>query len=225
MGAAFARGSAARIVTLSTEPTADPQAPDLQRVGSKNLAGNRAVHDNDPRLASFVAPSPEQVTFGMQHRDVGLYLPAGASAHRGWSHGRGASKETTMRSRHKVALGAAGALSMIALTLPTASVASAAASLDAHMRATAAFPRVHGLAESYRGGGDFELVIYHAQRIAGKRVAVRVHGLLVGRARVHADGTAYLDRHHGLPTMRAGDIVRVRAPSGTLVSVGTLHLS
>ena len=51
-----------------------------------------------------------------------------------------------MRSQGRLALGAVGALAVVAAVVPTAAPAAAATSLDARMRASAAFPRVHGLA-------------------------------------------------------------------------------
>ena len=128
-----------------------------------------------------------------------------------------------MRSQGRLALGAVGALAVVAAVVPTAAPAAAATSLDARMRASAAFPRVHGLAEYYVGSGDFEMVIHHVQGLAGKRVTVRVHGAFVGRALVRSNGSAWLDRHRGVPAMHAGNVVRVRAPGGSLVSRGTLR--
>jgi hypothetical protein len=61
-----------------------------------------------------------------------------------------------------------------------------------------------------------------ASGLSGKTITVRVHGDLVGRTRVH-HGDAHLYRHRGLPRMAAGDVVRVRTGSGTLVSRGRLH--
>ena len=116
------------------------------------------------------------------------------------------------------------ALSLVAVAVAPVDAATAATSLDARMRSTAAFPQVHGMAEYYGGSGEFEMVIHHAQKISGKKVTVRVDGAFVGRARVRSNGSVFLDRHHGVPKMHPGDVVRVRAPGGTLVSKGTLRV-
>lgn len=116
--------------------------------------------------------------------------------------------------------------SAAALALPAAAPAQAAnVDLEAHMRPTAAFPRVRGHAEFDQEGTfrEFEISIHHARRLAGRTVKVRVHGDLVGRMRVHSDGFAHLDRHVGVPTMSTGDVVRVRTRSGRLISRGTLR--
>lgn len=112
------------------------------------------------------------------------------------------------------------------LLLPGAGPTQAAGlDFEARMRPSAAFPRVHGEAEFDQEGGfrEFDISIHHARRLAGRVVSVRVHGVLVGRMRVHADGFAHLDRHLGIPAMNAGDVVRVRTAGGTLVSRGLLR--
>lgn len=112
------------------------------------------------------------------------------------------------------------------LLLPAAGPAQAATlDLEARMKPSAAFPRIHGHAEFDQEGGfrEFDISIHQARRLAGRNVVVRVHGVLVGRMRVHADGFAHLDRHLGIPAMNAGDVVRVRTAGGTLVSRGLLR--
>ncbi len=129
-----------------------------------------------------------------------------------------------MLSLRRFAPRAVVTLALVAVAVVPMAPATAATSLDARMRSTTAFPQVHGMAEYYGGSGEFEMVIHHAQTISGKRVTVRVDGDLVGRARVRSTGTVFLDRHHGVPTMNSGDVIRVRAPGGTLVSKGTLRV-
>jgi hypothetical protein len=126
----------------------------------------------------------------------------------------------TCRSATTLILGAG-------LLLPTQAPAQAAnLDLEARMRPTVTFPKVHGHAEFEQEGGfrEFEISIHHAGRLAGRVVVVRVHGTLVGRMRVHADGFAHLDRHLGVPSMSAGDVVRVRTKAGKLVSRGVLRV-
>lgn len=120
-----------------------------------------------------------------------------------------------------LAAGCAGAL-----LVPLAAPAQAAeVDLDARMHSTAAFPNAGGFAEyeSDRSGREFEVFLSGVRSLHGKRLAVRVHGALVGRMTVGAGGRAHLDRHSGVPTMSAGDVVRVRTPGGVLVSSGQLH--
>ena len=133
-----------------------------------------------------------------------------------------------MSVRHKHLVGEiAGVSSLLALTALVAPSAQAVdRELEAHMQPTSAQPRAHGEAEFDQEGGfrEFEISVHHIRGLAGHRVAVRVHGALVGRMLVRSDGFAHLDRHRGVPDMHAGNIVRVRTSGGALVSRGRLHL-
>lgn len=97
--------------------------------------------------------------------------------------------------------------------------------LTAAMRPTAAYSNAHGHTsyEAEHGTRHFELELRGVARLHGKVVTVRVHGTLVGRVRVSAEGEAHLDRRSGVPGMSVGDVVRVRTGSGRLVSQGTFH--
>lgn len=124
-------------------------------------------------------------------------------------------------SRVLVAVGAGGAL-----LVPLAAPAQAAeVELAARMVHTARFPHVHGSAEYDAENGHREFDIHLAGipgRLNGRLLTVRVHGTFVGRMRVSTTGRAHLDRHTAV-MMRAGNVVRVRTPSGSLVTYGTLH--
>ena len=114
-------------------------------------------------------------------------------------------------------LGATGAI----VTGP-ASAQAADIEIFAHMRPTSSYPNAHGGAryESHPGWREFEINVRGIQKLAGKTVTVRVHGTFVGRTRVSPHGRAHLHKQSGLPSMAAGDAVRVRNKSGTLVSRG-----
>lgn len=96
--------------------------------------------------------------------------------------------------------------------------------LEAHLVRSAAFPGAHGKAdyEAEHGTRHFDIEI-HVARLHNRVVTVRVHGTMVGRMRVNSHGYAYLERHSGVPTMAAGNVVRIRTLKGMLVSHGTLH--
>lgn len=129
------------------------------------------------------------------------------------------------RSRITGGLLAVGVAS--ALLVPLASPAQAAeVELEARMVHTARFPSAHGRAEYDAENGHREFEIHLAglpHRLHGRLVTVRVHGALVGRMRVQSTGRAHLDRTTGV-VIDAGNVVRVRAPSGRVVSYGTLRL-
>lgn len=127
------------------------------------------------------------------------------------------------RSRVGAGLFAVGTTS--ALLVPMAVPAQAAqVDLEAHMVGSAAYPGAHGKAdyEAEHGTRHFEVEM-HIARLHNKVVTVRVHGDFVGRMRVDSHGFAHLDKHSGVPMMAAGNVVRVRTHSGTLVSHGTLR--
>jgi len=97
--------------------------------------------------------------------------------------------------------------------------------LDARMMHTAACPNARGAAEyeAEHGRRGFEIHIRGVRALHGKLLTVRVHGTFVGRMPVGTYGRAHLERHRGAPRMAAGDRVRVRTPSGMLVTYGTLR--
>lgn len=133
-----------------------------------------------------------------------------------------------MTHKHRL-LGFAAAVGLTATTAlaPAGAPAQAAYAgtyLHARMGATSAFPHCYGGAwyEARPGWHEFEMNLHGIPGLSGKTLTVRVHGALIGHMRVHS-GYAHLDRHRGLPTLAAGNWVRVRTGSGTLVSSGQLH--
>jgi hypothetical protein len=113
-----------------------------------------------------------------------------------------------------------------ALLIPLAVPAQAAEiDLEAQMHSTTAFPNARGHAEfeNENTGNEFEISIAGVRALAGTRVSVRVHGDLVGRMTVGPLGRAHMDKHSGVPSMTAGNVVRVRTGAGRLVTSGTLH--
>lgn len=119
-----------------------------------------------------------------------------------------------------LAVGGTGAL-LVPLAAP---VQAAELDLDARMVHTARFPSAHGSAEyeSENGHREFDIHIAGVRRLRGRLLTVRVHGAFVGRMRVSANGRAHMERHTDV-VMVPGNVARVRAPSGRLVSYGTLH--
>jgi len=129
-------------------------------------------------------------------------------------------------NRSRVIGGLLAASATGVLLVPLAGPAQAAeVELAARMVHTARFPHAHGSAEYDAENGHREFEVHLAGlpgRLHGRLVTVRVHGTFVGRMRVSASGRAHMDRLTRV-RMQAGNVVRVRAPSGRLVSYGTLH--
>ena len=128
-------------------------------------------------------------------------------------------------ARGRLAAGVAGVGSAVLLLGGVVAPAQAAdIELGARMGPAAGYPHCRGGAEyeAEHGQRELDLHLRGLHALAGKRVAVFVHGDRVGRARVSERGRVHLDRH-GVPRMRAGQVLRVRTASGTLVSKGTLH--
>ncbi len=97
--------------------------------------------------------------------------------------------------------------------------------MDAQTHSTSPYPTARGHAEyeSDNGGREFEVSLTGLRTLYGHRVTVRVHGNVVGTITVNRYGRAHLERHSGVPTTDAGNLVRVRTASGTLVTYGTMH--
>lgn len=114
----------------------------------------------------------------------------------------------------------------VGLGLGTAAAQAADVDLEASMHATADYPSAHGHAEydNDSEGREFDLSLTGLKPLAGHRVVVRVHGHVVAKPRVGSRGRVHLERHSGVPRMSAGNVVRVRTRSGTLVSRGSLVL-
>jgi hypothetical protein len=115
-----------------------------------------------------------------------------------------------------------------AMSAPVAQAAEV--DLFTHMSGSTHFPNAHGFSEYDRSnsGREVEVRVTHLGKLAGKRVKVIVNGHKVGRILVSSVGVAHRewDTEHGqrVPFASAGDKVKVRTLSGTLVAKGTYHL-
>ena len=106
--------------------------------------------------------------------------------------------------------------------------AGAATEVDLHaaLSHSKAFPRATGHSEYKRGffGRDVEVTVRHIPSLAGTRVTVFVNLQRVGSMRVNSSGIAHRewdsDRGQFVPRASAGDPVRVRTATGTLVASG-----
>ena len=112
-----------------------------------------------------------------------------------------------------------------ARTAPAVMCCGRGVDLGARLNPSAPFPRAHGWAhyESHPGWREFEVQVCNMRSLAGKRVTVRVHGTILGTMRVGPWGGAHMFRRGGLPSMGAGDIVRVRTGFGKIVVAGQFH--
>lgn len=136
-----------------------------------------------------------------------------------------------MRQRQAtIALGAGAAIAVASILTSAPAQATALDNVELHagLHHSAAFPRAHGRSEYDQEGAKRELdVTVRVARLAGRSVTVRVHGTLVGRVHVSAGGVAHREwkTEHGdrVPTVSAGDVLRVTAPSGRLVVSGRYH--
>ena len=94
--------------------------------------------------------------------------------------------------------------------------------LQAVLRGTGAWRHASGRV-SYEAGAHREMHMQLAGlgRLAGHRLVVYVHGARAGTIVVSRSGHAVLNMHRGVPLCRAGQPVRVRTLSGTLIVSGT----
>lgn len=112
-----------------------------------------------------------------------------------------------------------------------APAASVAAEVDLHavLSHSTAFPNATGHSDYERGsaGREVEVTVRHIAKLAGKRVTVYVNYKKVGTMLVNGYGVAHrewdTDRGQYVPYAAAGDPVRVRTASGTLIASGTYH--
>lgn len=96
--------------------------------------------------------------------------------------------------------------------------------LHAGLWGSSTYPRVRGHADymsSWRR--QLNVSIWNARRLAGHWVTVYVHGTRVGTMKVWRDGEAHMYRHRGIPAVSAGQRIKIRTHSGTLVASGTFH--
>ena len=114
-----------------------------------------------------------------------------------------------------------------AVTAPVAQAAEV--DLFTHMAGGAQFSNAHGYSEYDRSseGREVEVRVTHLGKLAGERVKVIVNGHKVGRILVSSVGVAHRewDTEHGqnVPFASAGDRVKVKTLSDTLVAKGIYH--
>ena len=96
----------------------------------------------------------------------------------------------------------------------------------AALSGSVAFPGVNGEAKWKSKGGERELEvqIQDAKKLAGKQLAVRIGGKLVGHMKVNALGRARLVKStqagQSVPKSVAGKAVKIRTSAGVLVASG-----
>ena len=96
----------------------------------------------------------------------------------------------------------------------------------AALSGSAAYPGVSGAAKwkSKEGERELEAQIEGAKKLAGKQLAVRIGGKLVGHMKVNALGRARLVKStqtgQSVPASVAGKAVKIRTSAGTLVASG-----
>lgn len=118
------------------------------------------------------------------------------------------------------------AAGLLAGTMPVQAAAMHDMELHAALHGSHAYPRAGGSAAYETGdhGRELDVHLQHAARLAGARLVIYVHGARAGTMTVSRTGTAHMDRHRGVPACRAGEPVRVRTHSGTLVVSGTFSI-
>ncbi len=109
---------------------------------------------------------------------------------------------------------------------PPSEAKSTAVIKRAALSGSSTYPGVNGEAKWKAKDGDRELEVQieDARRLAGKRLAVRIDGKLVGYMTVNSLGRARLAKSTELgqrvPVSVTGDAVRIRTAGGTLVASG-----
>lgn len=98
--------------------------------------------------------------------------------------------------------------------------------LHAALRGSHAYPRASGTASYEYGhrGRELDVRVSHLTRLAGQRLIVYVHGAKAGTMTVSRTGYAHLELHRGVFACKAGQPVRVRTVSETLVASGTFRV-
>jgi hypothetical protein len=118
----------------------------------------------------------------------------------------------------------AGSGIAVAGVLPAQAAPVQRVELHAALAGSQAHPRARGTAlfESGDHGRELHVRLHGVAGLAGRHLVVFVHGTRAGTMTVTSAGFAHLDRH-GAPACRAGQPVRVRTGSGTLVAAGTFR--
>jgi hypothetical protein len=143
-----------------------------------------------------------------------------------------ATQTQTAVARRSVPVVAAGLLLLLAIAIATLLVAqpvsakSAATIKRATLSGSSTFSAVNGEAKwkVKEGERELEIQVQDAKALAGKRLAVRIGGKLVGHMRVSALGRARLVKStqagQSVPAAVAGKTVRITTAGGTLVASG-----
>jgi len=125
-----------------------------------------------------------------------------------------------MRTRFTIlVVGVLTALALVAVPTVSAKTNVHTATLNG----SSAFPAVHGSAKFGVDDGvrELEAEIQDAKRLAGKTLAIRVSGVLVGHMTVSSLGNAsFHKRSNSLPAVTSGTPIRIRKADGTLVASG-----
>ena len=144
------------------------------------------------------------------------------------------AREHSLRSMigRKSIFGAAAGLLLIVMMLAVLLAAqpvrakSTAVIKRAALSGSVAFPGVNGEAKWKSKGGERELEvqIQDAKKLAGKQLAVRIDGKLMGHMKVNALGRARLVKStqagQSIPASVEGKAVNIRTSAGTLVASG-----
>ena len=142
-------------------------------------------------------------------------------------------KERHLIDRKSIVAAAVGMLlvAMLLVTLLVAQPVRAASGTvikKTTLSGSNAYPGVSGEAtwKATAGQRELEVEIKGAQKLAGKRLEVRIGGKLVGHITVSALGRARLEKHtekgQRVPASVAGKAVKVRTSAGALVASGRL---
>jgi hypothetical protein len=148
----------------------------------------------------------------------------GTVIQQGLPYGRGfydSERITMLAKRLMGALAAMLTTGMVAFGTLPAQAAAQRVELQAVLHGSHAFPHATGSArfESGNHGRELTVTVSHIARLAGRHLTVFVHGARAGTMTVSRTGVAHL-HHHGVPACRAGQRVRVRTGTGTLVASG-----
>ena len=140
-------------------------------------------------------------------------------------------KERHLIDKKSIMAAAVGVL-LVAMLLATLLVAqpvraaSATAIKKTALSGSNAYSGVRGEAKWKSSGGqrELEVEIEGAQNLAGKRLAVRIGGKLVGHLNVSALGRARFEKHtekgQRVPSSVAGKAIKVSTSAGALVASG-----
>ncbi len=139
---------------------------------------------------------------------------------------------STTTTHRRITIGVFAAFLLFSALLYTATVAQVADAKStavihrAILKGSTAYPAVNGEAKwkSKEGERELEVQIEDATRLAGKRLAVRIGGTLVGHMRVSALGRARLVKStqagQSVPRSVLDKAVKIRTSAGVLVASG-----